>query len=133
MGGLFASCRPRAHSPHPPTRRAQENITGVRKALDAIVPFYETHNAVKDIIAQGPTQNVRDVRRRLGSPVRTHRPFSPPQLDEYLHALSRLDSAVDYFVNNSKSNPELRRLQALNDEATVLLEAQFASVRCRPP
>ncbi len=100
----------------------------MRKALDAIVPFYETYNSVKDIVAQGPKYKVTEWVIYFFFSSQYHL-TSLSQLDEFLQALSRIDAAVAYFTRNSRANPELRRLQALNADATVMLEAQFTAVR----
>lgn len=73
-------------------QRRQENIDRTLSALDGVIAFYNVSAEVEEVVRGGPEA-------------------PGTNLDEFLHSLSRLKGALDYFERNNPQSIELENVR----------------------
>jgi exocyst complex protein 7 len=88
-------------------QRRQENIDRTIEAMDHVIAFYNVSKEVEDTVAAGP---------------------NAVQLEHFLHTLSRLKCALDYFERNNPKSIEMENVRSLYEHGGDALSRQFAEV-----
>ena len=88
-------------------QRRQENIDRTLEAMDHVIAFYNVSKEVEDTVSAGP---------------------NAVQLEHFLHTLSRLKRALDYFERNNPKSIEMENVRALYEHGGDALSRHFAEV-----
>ncbi len=75
-------------------QRRQENIDRTLSALDGVIAFYNVSKEVEEVVRGGPDAPGVD-------------------LERFLHAMSRLKGALDYFERNNPQSIELENVRSV--------------------
>lgn len=88
-------------------QRRQENIDMTLSALDHVIAFYKVADEVEKTVESGPTLG------EAGS------------LEHYLHTMSRLKGALDYFERHNPQSLELENVKSRYEKGGEALSREF--------
>ena len=95
-------------------QRRQDNIDRTLKALDHVIGFYNVSKEVEKVVKTGPGQ--------------TSQQEGLPALEQFLHAMSRLKGALDYFEKENPHSIELENVRALHEIGGDSLSREFGEL-----